>query len=177
VDRLMLQWIQGEVDSTDKLYLIQGRREPQKDKPPVPQTLRLQHYLSMVKTQKHREAITSLLLSTHLLAVEILRYGDHLHKREDDRSRRVCRFCKSEVETPEHALLACEASVEVKSLRTAFLERLFSDAPILRSRMAQLNLIEFFKAMLYERSTIALVAKFAFEVLEVFYATPVFRFD
>jgi hypothetical protein len=83
----MLQWIQGEVDSSDKLYLLQGRREPQKDKPPAPQTLRLRHYLSMVKTQKHREALTSLLLSTHLLAVEVLRYGDHLHIREDDRSR------------------------------------------------------------------------------------------
>ncbi|KAJ7664210.1 hypothetical protein B0H17DRAFT_1143773 [Mycena rosella] len=31
------------------------------------------------------------------------------------------------------------------------------------------------KSMVYERSTIALVAKFAYEVLEVFYATPVFR--
>jgi hypothetical protein len=177
VDGLMLKWIQGEVDSSDKLYLIQGRREPQKDKPPAPQTLRLRHYLSMVKTQKHREALTSLLLSTHLLAVEILRYGDHLHTREDDRSRRVCRFCKSEVETPEHALLACDASVEVKSLREVFLEKLFTDAPSLRRRMVELNSVDFFKAMIYERSTIALVAKFAYDVLEVFYAKPVHRLD
>ncbi|KAJ7660784.1 hypothetical protein DFH06DRAFT_988742, partial [Mycena polygramma] len=116
-----------------------------------------------------------LLLSTHLLAVEILRYGDHEHKREDDRSRRVCRFCKSEVETPEHALLDCDASTEVKSLREVFLAQLFSDVPTLRRRMDELDLIEFFKAMVYERKTIALVAKFAHEVLEVFYATPVFR--
>ncbi|KAJ6498557.1 hypothetical protein C8R47DRAFT_1260392 [Mycena vitilis] len=167
--------IQGEVDSSDKLYLIQGRREPQKDKPPAAQTIRMRHYLTMVKTQKHREALTSLLLSTHLLAVEILRYGDHEHKREDDLSRRVCRFCKSEVETPEHALLACDASAEVKSLREVFMAQLFSDIPTLRRRMDELDLIEFFKAMIYERKTIALVAKFAHEVLEVFYATPVFR--
>ena len=99
----MLKWTQGEVDSSDKLYdsiyLIQGRRESQKDKPPAPQTLRLRHYLSMVKTQKHREALTSLLLSTYLLAVEILRYGDHLHTREDDRSRRVRRFCKLKLQS------------------------------------------------------------------------------
>ncbi|KAJ7246142.1 hypothetical protein B0H12DRAFT_1306477 [Mycena haematopus] len=117
VEGLSMQWIQGELDSSEKLYLLKGRREPQKDKPPAPQTLRLRHYLFMVKTQKHREALTSLLLSTHLLAVEILRYGDHLHKREEDRSRHVRRFCKSEVETPEHALLVYDASEEVSSLR------------------------------------------------------------
>jgi hypothetical protein len=86
----MLQWIQGEVESSDKLYLLQGRRKLHKDEPPAPQTLHLRHYLSMVKTQKHREALTSLLISTHLLAVEILRHGDHEHPGQDDRSRRVC---------------------------------------------------------------------------------------
>jgi hypothetical protein len=111
----MLQWIQGEVDSSDELYLIQGCREPQKDKPPAPQTPLLPQYLSMVKTQKHTEALTSLLLSIHLLAVE------------------------SEVETPEHALLACDAPIEVKSLREVFLEILFTDAPSLRRRMVELN--------------------------------------
>ncbi|KAJ7434593.1 hypothetical protein FB451DRAFT_1063296 [Mycena latifolia] len=129
----------------------------------------------MVKTQKHREALTSLLLSTHLLAVEVLRYGDHEHVREDDLSRRVCRFCKTEVETPEHALLTCDASAEVMSLRTAFLEKLCTDVPNLRRLMDELDSIEFFKSMVYERSTIPLVAKFAYDILSVFYATPVFR--
>lgn len=170
-----LDWIQRQVDSSDKLYLLHGRREPQKDKPPAPQTLRLRHYLSMVKTQKHREALTSLLLSTHLLAVEILRWGDHMQPRVDDRSKRVCRLCKIDVETPEHALLVCDASAEVSALRDVFLEQLFKTAPILRPLMDEQNLIEFFKSMVYERSTIALVAKFAYEVLEVFYATPVYR--
>ncbi|KAJ7262647.1 hypothetical protein B0H12DRAFT_1269863 [Mycena haematopus] len=169
VEGLSMQWIQGELDSSEKLYLLKGRREPQKDKPPAPQTLRLRHYLFMVKTQKHREALTSLLLSTHLLAVEILRYGDHLHKREEDRSQRVCRFCKSEVETPEHALL-------VSSLRAVFVKQLLRDAPTLRRRMVELDSIEFFKAMVHERLTIPLVAKFAYEVLEVFYAVRVFRY-
>jgi hypothetical protein len=41
---------------------------------------------------------------------------------------------------------------------------------------SNLTLIEFFKSMVYERSTIPLVAKFAHEVLEVFYANAVFRF-
>jgi hypothetical protein len=97
-----------------------------------------------------------------------------LHTREDDCSRRVCRFCESDVETPEHALLACDASTEVKSLREVFLEKNFTDAPSLHHCMVvELNSVDFFKAMIYERSTIALMAKFAYDVLEVFYAKPV----
>jgi hypothetical protein len=41
--------------------------------------------------------------------------------------------------------------------------------------MAELTTIEFLKAIIYERSTIVLVAKFAHEILEVFYATPIYR--
>ncbi|KAJ7487999.1 hypothetical protein FB451DRAFT_1025256, partial [Mycena latifolia] len=111
----------------------------------------------------------------HLLAVEVLRYGDHEHVHEDDHSRLVCRFCKTEVETPEHALLTCDASAEVMSLRTAFLERLSTDALNLHCLMDEVDSIEFFKSMVYERSTIPLVAKFAYDVLSVFYTTPVFR--
>jgi N-acetyl-anhydromuramyl-L-alanine amidase AmpD len=72
----MLEWLQAEIDSSEKIYLLHGRREPQKDKPPAQITSCMRHYLTMVKTQKHREALTSVLLSTHLLAVEVLRYVD-----------------------------------------------------------------------------------------------------
>ncbi|KAJ7476513.1 hypothetical protein FB451DRAFT_1396762 [Mycena latifolia] len=41
--------------------------------------------------------------------------------------------------------------------------------------MAELSNTEFLKAIILPRSTIALVAKYAFEVLEIFYAVPVFR--
>lgn len=34
---------------------------------------------------------------------------------------------------------------------------------------------EFLKAIIYLRSTIALVAKYALDVLEIFYAVPVFH--
>jgi hypothetical protein len=60
-------------------------------------------------------------------------------------------------------------------LREKFLAQLFKDAPTLRPCMAELDSIGFLKAMVYERLKIALVAKFAHDVLEVFYATPVFR--
>lgn len=56
-------------------------------------------------------------------------------------------------------------------MRTVFLGKLLVDAPAFRHLMVELDLVELFKAMVYERSTTALVAKFVHEVLQVFYAT------
>ena len=160
----------------EKLYLLQGHQEPQKDKPPTQVTSCMWHYLTMVKTQKHREAITSILLSTHLLAVEVLRYVDHAHQ-PVPRSERLCRFCKKEVETPEHALITCESSDALVELRATFLRKLFTDLPDLCNQMVELSNTEFLKAIIYPRLTIALVAKYVFDVLELFYVVPVFRLD
>ncbi len=114
----MLEWLQGEIDSCDKLYLLHGRREPQKDKPPAQVTSRMRHYLILVKTQKHQEAIT-FLFSTHLLAVEVLRYVDHTHQ-PICRSELLCRFCKKDVETREHVLTTCKSSDMLVDLRAIF---------------------------------------------------------
>ena len=176
VQKLMHEWLQSEIDSSDKLYLLHGRREPQKDKPPTQVTSCMRHYLTMVKTQKHREAITSVLLSTHLLAVEVLRYVDHAHQ-PVPRNSRLCRFCRREVETPEHALITCTSSDTLVNLRSVFLEELFTKLPTLRNQMTDLSNTEFLKAIIYPRSSIALVAKFVYEVLQVFYAVPVFRVE
>ncbi|KAJ7731440.1 hypothetical protein DFH07DRAFT_755656, partial [Mycena maculata] len=60
--------------------------------------------------------------STHLLALERLWYVDHDHP-PVPRQERICRFCKTEVESPEHAMLECQASPEVLNLRVKFLEK------------------------------------------------------
>ena len=128
----------------------------------------------MVKTQKLREALTSLLLSTHQLAVEILRYVDHAYQ-PVPRADRLCRLCKEEIETPEHALISCTLLDTLVELRAIFLVKLFENSPDLQTFMAKNSNPEFFKAMVYSRPNIALVAKFTHEVLEIFYAIPVFR--
>jgi hypothetical protein len=174
VDTLMLEWLQDSIDSSDKLYLLHGRLEPQKDKPPIRVTSTMRHYLTMVNTQTHREALTSLLLSTHQLAVEVLRYVDHEHQ-PVPRSDRLCRFCKEMVETPEPALITCKSSDALVALRSTFLEKSFSNSPDLQRRMAELSNTEFLKAVLYSRPNIVLLAKFAHDVLQVFYSLPVFR--
>ncbi|KAK7049159.1 hypothetical protein R3P38DRAFT_2505262, partial [Favolaschia claudopus] len=115
-----------------------------------------------------------LLLSTHRLAVEILRYVDHAHQ-PVPRSERLCRFCKTEVETPEHALISCTSSDTLLQLRAIFLGKLFRDAPYLQNLMVQLSNTEFLKAVIFCRPTIGLVAKFAYDVLELFDSVPVLR--
>jgi hypothetical protein len=125
------KWLQHEVNSSEKLYLLHGRREPQKDKPAAQKTIYLRHYLSMVRTQSHREALTSIMLSTHQLALEKLRYVDHA-KPKVPRDERVCGFCLSSVESPEHALIECQASPEVLKLRDVFMHKLFRAVPRLQ---------------------------------------------
>lgn len=170
--KLLKEWLQEEIDSSEKLYLLHERVEPQKDGGPVQVTSIMRHYLSMVRVQKHREEIISLLLSTHLLAVEVLRYVDHGYA-PVPREERLCRMCKKEVETPEHALISCDALDTLNQLRSTFLTKLLLEAPLLQLRMAELTNTEFTKAMVYHRPTIALVAKYVYEVLELFYAIPV----
>jgi hypothetical protein len=134
--------------------------------------LKMRHYLSMVKT----EALTSLLLSTHQLAVDILRYVDHA-KQLVIRSDRLCRFCMVKVETPEHTLITCTSSDALRALQASFLEKLFSNSPQLQRLMADLSETEFLKALIYSRTSIALLAKYAYDVLQFFYALSVFRLD
>ncbi|KAJ6509754.1 hypothetical protein DFH09DRAFT_1100690 [Mycena vulgaris] len=63
----------------------------------------------------------------------------------------------------------------VLTLRATFLDKLFRTVPKLQNEMAELTSVEFLKAMIYERATIVLVAKFVYEVLEEFCAVPLYR--
>jgi hypothetical protein len=173
VESLALKWLQDELDSSGKLYLLHGRRDPQKDELAAQKTLFLRHYLSVVKAQEHREAMTSIMLSTHQLALEKLRHVDHALP-PVPRHLRLCRFCQSKVESPEHALLGCQGSPDVMTLSNTFLDKLFHTVLRLQTKMAELTTVEFLKAVIYERATIVL-AKYVHDVLEVFYASPVHR--
>jgi hypothetical protein len=63
---------------------------------------------------------------------------------------------------------SCDSLLEVVSLRAIFLEKLFTTAPSLCRRLDEENSAEFFKFVLYERSRVALLAKFAYKVLMIF---------
>lgn len=63
-------WLQMQIIDSEKLYLLHGRVEPNTDRPSSQKTLMLRHYLTNVPTRNHRDTLTSILLSTHLLAIE-----------------------------------------------------------------------------------------------------------
>ena len=54
----------------------------------------------------HRNAFTSIMFSSHALAVERLRWGER-YRSPVPRGWRLCRFCREHVEDEVHALLEC----------------------------------------------------------------------
>ncbi|KAJ7027482.1 hypothetical protein C8F04DRAFT_1189450 [Mycena alexandri] len=105
----------------------------------------------MVKTQEHRKAINSVLLSTHRLARKVLCYINYAHQpvpRAERLHRSLVQFCAT------------------------FFAKLFTDLPELRIQMMVLSNIDFFKAIIYPCSTITLVATFVLELLHVLAVLP-----
>ena len=127
-----------------------------------------------MKTQTHREALTSILLSIHQLAVEILRYVNYGHQ-QVPRENRLCRFCKTGIETPEHVMITCTLLNALVELHRTFLEQLFLKCPNLQRHLTEDSNTEFLKVIKNSRPSIALVAKFAHDILQLFYAIPVLR--
>ncbi|KAF8224405.1 hypothetical protein L208DRAFT_1511929, partial [Tricholoma matsutake] len=125
-------YIQSELKASPKLYLLQNRLEPVKDCPPSHKTLHFRHYLS-VPNSVHRKALTSLLLSSHALAIECLRWPEHCCPHVQQQWR-LCRLCKNLVESPEHALLECTGSDELNNLHKKFSDRMYTEIPYLPRR-------------------------------------------
>jgi hypothetical protein len=144
----MEDYIQSELESSPKLYLLQNRLEPVKDCSPSHKTLHFRHYLS-VPNSVHRKALTSLLLSTHPLALECLRWMEH-RRPWIQQQWRLCHLCKSSVESPEHALLECASSEELTSLCKKFMDRMHTEIPYLPWH-PMVSSIDLFKVMLRER--------------------------
>ncbi|KAK0440661.1 uncharacterized protein EV420DRAFT_1485870 [Desarmillaria tabescens] len=85
VERSMEEWVLTEISNSEKLYLLHGRKEPRKGKAPV----------------QHRDALVSIVLSTHKLAVEQLRWTTPTTEREWRTSRppNMYYFVASETKT------------------------------------------------------------------------------
>ncbi len=74
VQQSMEKWVLTEIADSEKLYLLHGRKEPRKGKGADPGSSEMRNYLE-VTTPKHRDAVVSIALSTHKLAVERLRWN------------------------------------------------------------------------------------------------------
>ncbi len=98
----MEEWLLTEVGNSEKLYLLHGRKESRNGTAPVTVALKMRNYHDAT-TPKHRDAMVSIALSTHNLAVERLRWV----RSAIDHENRLCQMCMTHVETPEHVLFRC----------------------------------------------------------------------
>ncbi len=168
--------LQRQIDASPRLYLLHDCLEPLEGAAPAYRALFFRHYLR-VPTKKHRVALTRLILSDHCLAVEHWQLRRHASfflpsiPRED----RLCRLCLGSVETPEHALLLCMGSDEVVSARSKFfadLIPLFPSLPLAHVTPGSARRV--LKTLIFTGSSINLVAKFVWEILQIFGATPMY---
>ncbi|KAL1672665.1 hypothetical protein EV122DRAFT_175165, partial [Schizophyllum commune] len=70
----------------------------------------------------HRKALTRLLLSDHMLAVEVLRRQARYRRAVLAREDRLCRLCRLHVEDEVHGLLYCRGRLDLISMRRALFE-------------------------------------------------------
>ncbi|KAL1671323.1 hypothetical protein EV122DRAFT_256580 [Schizophyllum commune] len=127
----------------------------------------------------HRKALTRLLLSDHILAVEVLRrparYRRAVHARED----RLCRLCRLQVEDEVHALLDCRGRLDLISMRRV----LFEDMHRMNVRAPAFDGDNWGRSFLcwlaeHKRDDVrAAWAHYVYRVLGVFEAVPIYVMD
>ncbi len=169
--------LQQQIDSSTRLYLLHNRLEPLEGAAPAYRAMFLWHYLS-VRVAKHRVALTRLILSDHCLAIEQLCRHRMYFLPWIPREDHLCRFCLEAIETPEHALLLCTGSDEVMESRSRsflVLTPLFPSVPL--SHITAGNARWILKKLIFTGPTINLVAKFVWEILQIFGSTPIYLPD
>ncbi|KAJ7584990.1 hypothetical protein C8J56DRAFT_788879, partial [Mycena floridula] len=162
-------YLQHEIDHSSCVRdLLFGRREWDKDsKTLVVKVLAFRHYLR-VKKPKHRRVLVHVMLSGHGLAMERMRQGK-CYKPIVPREWRLCRFCVQGQKDMIHTLLLC-SEPQVMEHRKRFMEDLNLCLPGFCQQFLDPGL--FLRALVAERETVDIVAKFCYDVLQRFYSVP-----
>ena len=133
-------------------------------------TAHQRHYLAWPIIPAHRKAITSVMFSSHDLAIERLRWRER-YRDPVPREWRLCRFCRASVEDEVHALLECCHAPRLLELREEMRREMaavlpcFYWHPDLRIQLLRL---------LHDKRLPVPIAKFVFNVLSVFYSEPMY---
>lgn len=172
VQRSMGMSLLAQVEGSGKLELLHGRKEPDAQGDlTVTAPLKLRHYLKVVNAG-HRRALTKVMVSNHYFAVELLRYA----RPPVERSRRVCRFCRERVETPEHVWIECLANIEICETRLAFageVQALGTPAERGLLELREGDALGQLRVLLESRGMVGAVAEYAFVVQEIVRRVPI----
>jgi hypothetical protein len=166
-------WINDRIASmAGQLPLIQGRVERTADGTMRSSAMKLRLYLR-VPVPAHRKALTRILLSSHSLGIEVLRYQERL-RAPVPRHARLCRLCLLDVETEGHALLACnDAGLVV--LRRAFLTDIYSTLPTIPRSWRSTDDFIHYLMQTVNFDILQRLAKYSYDVLTHYSTTVVFR--
>jgi len=116
-------------------------------------------YLKIVKSPKHRSALTKIRLSAHKYPIETGRY------RKMKREERECPLCCKSIGDEKHYILECSHPFFTK-IRVPIITELLNINPLLES----MDIEERFKYLIDSKDdvTIQLVSKLCFKVQEMF---------
>ncbi|KAJ7432657.1 hypothetical protein B0H11DRAFT_2379118 [Mycena galericulata] len=159
--------LQAELDRAARTYLLRQRLETDESGKLRTVVLRFRDYLRIVSVP-HRKAFTRFLLSDHNLGVEALRHKDRDRKYHIPRAWRLCRFCQMDVEDESHAAFVCTAHPDLTPLRAHFLRDVFAIRPTLRHSALTQSADVFLGHVLLDRAVTTRVAKFVYDMLEIF---------
>lgn len=178
----LYQHLKKLVDESPKLELLHQRTCYTGKTRRAAAVLEFRDYLR-VRCREHRQALTSLVVSDHCLAIEQLRRGTRTRTEKVPRALRLCRFCMSEIEDPLHALFTCTASEELVELRLSFWEKYKQSMPrnlentdVFSVRELQdMQPKERLHALLSSVESASILGIFAARMLSLFRLTPLYE--
>lgn len=162
---------QREVDLSAKLRLIRTRLDRATGGELTSRPMVFRQYLR-VTIPSHRIALTRLLLSDHKLSEERGRWAGR-HRAPISPLLRLCRLCRDSIESPEHALLECDALGYLVYTRSVFLAKVYNDTPELASYRGTSTVL--LQKLLARRQITNLLAKHAFDTSAVFESFDILR--
>ncbi|KAJ4478552.1 hypothetical protein C8R41DRAFT_772466, partial [Lentinula lateritia] len=136
VSRQCNLFLQSELDNSNRLALLQCRREPSATGPSKYQARTLRHYLTRVLTPNHRVTLTRLLCGD-MVPLTFRASPTRIHPLEPvDYPSKQCRACNSlgQPESPQHVFLQCSSVPGLYAARERFLTEIESLVALPNSR-------------------------------------------
>ncbi|KAJ3861884.1 hypothetical protein EV359DRAFT_46300 [Lentinula novae-zelandiae] len=159
-------YLQSQVDSSHRLALLHGRREPQKEGPSKYFARTLRHYLIHIRNHSHRRSLTRLLCGDMVpltFRSSPARIDPLL---PSEVPAKQCRSCQSPFhpESPQHIFLQCAADHTIVGLRTAFLDDISPSFPLPRNRLfSNSEALHYLKHFIFNISSTSRTARFIHE--------------
>ena len=162
--------LQRVLNESVKCLMVRGRLDLDTKGRRIPVVRKMRHYLTLPVVPAHRNAFIAIMFSSHGLAVERLRWKER-YRAPVPKEWRLCRFCRGDVEDETHALMVCRGHHQLVPIRDTMRSEVLAIAPLLPWLA---NPGDQLLALLHDKRLATPMAKFIYNILTVFYSTPMF---